>query len=407
MVALVVLCLFIPQWSPAATLSEYYESAILNTATIKDRMLAVEIAKAEKSQAIGSVLPEVSANSENTWRDQVDVGPFGEGYQHSAFLNLTQPIFQGGSEYFAIGVAQTRPKIAALQQRQEQLALYNRVAQAFFDLLRIQKDGETLDQQKQTLAEQVKTLRGRAKIGQNKQTDVLAAQAQLARVTADESRLSRDRQAAQIRLHNLTGKAADTVLIDELPLSSLTVPPRWKSQIIDSPTIAATELELKAAEKSIGVERGRFLPSVDLGANYYLDRAGILQDSTWDVAVNVRWNIYAGGKDLAQKRIASLQMTQIENRLSDLKRTIKNDFSSLEKQLALQKETIEKLKLALSLAKKNYQEYKKEVNRGLITQLEVLRILEDQIQIQREYNQEVLYAKLLWIQMKVLAGELL
>ena len=95
---------------------------------------------------------------------------------------------------------------------------------------------------------------------------------------------------------------------------------------------------------------------------------------------------------------------QLEIKLNDLKRTLKNDFQALHREFQMQKEVIEKLKQAVILAKQNYNQSVKEVDQGLINQLELLGVLEDYQQIQRTYDQQIYETKKVWINLKALAG---
>lgn len=402
---LLLLTLLISQNGFSESLEDFYQSALENTATVRDKKINVQIAEEQKNQTVGQVLPEVSAVSSSVWRDQANVGAFGEPYQHSAFLNLKQPVFQGGSEYYAIGIAKNLPRIAKLQKDQEQLVLYHNVAQAYYDLLRLHKDRQTIEEQKDLLNKRIKTLEGRFKIGRNKKTDVLASQSQLARTLADIAQVERNYQAAKMRLFNLTGKSANTAnLTDSLDLDQLNIPPSWDENLTRVPVIAATKIELENAQKAIAVARGRFLPSVDLDANYYVDRAGILRDSQWDIGVVATWNFYSGGKDASEKRVATLQLQQIELRYNDLKRNLDNEYASLKQQFLLQKDMLKRLQRALNLEKQSYQQFIKEANQGLVSQLEVLRALENRIQLQRSYDEEFYKAKVSWIRIRSLAG---
>ena len=75
-------------------LKQLFSAARSYTAKLKDKTIEEEIAKKEKSKVMAGVLPSLSATSSNVWRDQADVGAFGEGYQRTSYLTLSQPLFQ-------------------------------------------------------------------------------------------------------------------------------------------------------------------------------------------------------------------------------------------------------------------------------------------------------------------------
>ncbi len=401
-----ILIVFLFSSAQAQSLSELFNSAKKQTAAIKERVWAVEIAKEQKDKVIATALPSVTAQSNNVWREQANVGPFGEAYQHTAFINLTQPLFQGGSEYYSIAAARNLPEIAEYEKKQEELRIFASVAQAFYQSLRFQNELQVYGEQEETLKDRLRTLRKRAKIGRSKTTDVLAARTQLARIVSERSRVERSLVASNRNLKNLTGLQNIELLVDSQDISDLQLRPEWDGQVDDNPQIKANELLLQTAEKERKAAQGSFLPSVDADANYYLDRAGILQESSWDVTVVAKWNLFNGGSDASEVRIQRLQAAQIEARLQDIKRTLHNDFQSLKKEFYLHQKTLRQLDEAVGLARSNYQQHLKEANRGLVSDLEALQVLEDYLQIRRSHFQQVFEAKMAYVQLQALAGEL-
>ncbi|MCB0357105.1 MAG: TolC family protein, partial [Bdellovibrionales bacterium] len=163
----------------AQSLDELYQFATQNTSVIKQKKYSEQIAFEKKSQTRAQILPSLTANSSNVWREKVkDVGAFGESHQHTAYLSLQQPLFQGGAEYHSWQIAKRLPQIARLERLQQEIELYTRVANAFYELLKLRNEAKTLLEQQSTLSNRVKTLIQRAKIGRSKKTDVLAAESQ-------------------------------------------------------------------------------------------------------------------------------------------------------------------------------------------------------------------------------------
>ncbi len=373
---------------------------------IQDKKYAEDIAREQERQAIGAVLPTLAAVSTNTWRDEIpDIGPFGEGYQHFGAVNLTQPIFQGGAEYYAIQNAQKLPDIAKYQREQEELALYTVVGQAFHQAIRSEQDLAIYVEQQKTLRERVKTLEQRARIGRSRGTDLLAARSQLARVTAELSKVKQQIIVAKKVLKNVSGLEKIDTLVDTTDPQSLSLSASWEMHLMKAPMIRANELLVENAKREIKAAKGSFLPSVDFDGNYFLDRAGILQDSKWEMTVNARWELFSGGRDASQIRIKKLQALQLESQLQDIKRNLKNDFSSLREEFIMHKQILSELNQAVKLAKQNYKQHIVEANRGLVSDLEALRVLEEYLQIRRTLDQQLFELKTTWVNLRALAGE--
>jgi len=390
----------------AFTLEEIYKSAIENTSVIQEKKYAEDIAREQETQAIATVLPTVAAVSTNTWRDEIPaVGPFGEGYQHFGAVNLSQPLFQGGAEYYALKNAQKFPDIAKYQREQEELALYRLVGQAFYQAIRSEQDLAIYIEQQKTLGERVKTLEKRARIGRSRGTDLIAARSQLARVTAELSKVKQQIIVAKNLLKNISGLERIDQLVDNSTPGSLSLSGSWEKHLMKTPLIKANELLVQNAKREIEAARGSFLPTVDLDGNYFLDRAGILQDSKWEVTVNARWELFSGGRDASQIRIKKLQALQLEAQLNDMKRNLKNDFNSLQEEFVMHKQITKEMRQAVKLAKQNYEQHIVEANRGLVSDLEALRVLEEYLQIRRTLDQQLFELKMTWVNMRALAGE--
>lgn len=390
----------------AQTLEEFFQEAVKNTATIREKEWDTQIAEQQKDQAFSQVLPTVTAESINVWRDQADVGPFGEAYQHTAFLSLNQPLFQGGSEYYNLAIARRLPKIAELEKRRQLRLLFAQVAQVFFQALRAQKDVELYLDQEKSLRDRIRTLKSRVDIGRSKPTELLAARSQLSRILAERSQSERQKIVFVNQLKTLCGLEQTNQLIDYQDPTKIKYKNDWANQVSETPQIKATELLLENAERAVASARGSYLPTVDANANYYLDRAGILQDSSWDVTVNARWELYEGGNDSSEIQIRKLQAKKIKAQLVDIKRAQRIEFNSLKEQFFLHQKTLKQFKEAVKVAKQNYQEHQKEADRGLVSDLDALQVLDNYLAVRRTYLQQIFETKITWVQLKALAGDI-
>lgn len=388
----------------AMNLKEVYEKALESAARVQDRKLSVQIAEERKSQGYARVLPTINAQSDNVWRDQANVGAFGEGYQRTSYLALSQPIFQGGSEYFSVKIAQSLPEIARLEKANEELVVFVDISRIFYEILKLKQIDKTYQEQEAALEKRVQTLIARARIGRNKQTDVLAAQSQLARTKAERVQIESQIVEMEQMLLNQIGLESVPELKDEVDIAKLEPSPAWETSLMEVPMIRAAELTLKNTERLESAATGTFLPSVDLGANYYLERAGILRESEWDVTINARWNLFSGGNDLAEKRVQNLEAKRLEAYLIENKRNLKKNYEALKKEFQIQKQVVLKLQSAVELAQKNYQQHVKEESQGLVNQLDVLRVLEEYIQVKRNYDQQYFTAKQTWSELQATAG---
>jgi outer membrane protein TolC len=396
---------FISMNANAQSLSEFYNAAVNNTAVVQSAILNEKASEYEKKKTYSNVLPTLSANSTTLWRDEVpSAGGSGTARQHNSYLNLSQPLFQGGSEYYALGIAKRLPKIARLATLQAEINLYNHVAEAFYTLIRIQRELRTLDEQENTLIARVRTLKKRARIGQNKKTDVLSAQSQLARVLADKAKTQSILIRAKAQLINLTGVKEILTLKDSEKVEKLKVPESWKKALQESPRLKQLQLELEVTDNELSATNGIFLPSVDLEGKYYLDRSGTLEDSKWDVSITAQWEIFSSGKDYSERKVALFKNERIKLELIDLKRSLINDYSSLKAVFLAQQKTVSMLNHAVKISKRSYTQHVKESNQGLVSPLDVLRALTDYLEVRKSYEQQIYEAQLSFVRLRSIAG---
>ncbi|MCB1214212.1 MAG: TolC family protein [Deltaproteobacteria bacterium] len=397
-----------PLLAQALTLQEAYEKAVANTSVIRTKELDVQKAKQQKRLAYAQVLPTLALSSSSVFRDSAQDSEvssrFGEAYQHTAALTLTQPLFHGTSEYFNLGIAKRLPKLASLEKAETSLQAYLLVAGEFYQFLSLEKDLVHLKEESDILKRREDFLSSRVSIGRNKASDLLAVQSQGARVEAERERLKAALAQSKKNLEKLVGESFDR-LQDKLALKSLQVPSHWREKIANHTSLDRQALVLENKNREIKAAQGAYLPSVDLEGNYYLDRAGVLSESKWDLSVVARWEFFSGGQTTAETAIKKLELAQEKLLLEDLQRNLTKDFEAQSQSLEAYLKSIQKGKTSLDFAKLNYQEQVKEFNQGLITSLDVLRALEEMVQAKRQLDQDIFAAKLNWIQLKTLAAD--
>ena len=390
--------------SGAMSLDEVYQAAVQNTATVKERSLAEKIAHQQKKQALAQMLPTLTAESSNVFRDEADVGAFGESYQHSAAVTLNQPLFQGGGEYYALKVSRNLPKIAQFEKLQAEIDLYYSVAQRFYEVLRLRAERDLLNRQRKTLLQQLRSLEARARIGRNKRTDVLSARSQLARMGAELATLESQLLVAEQAMMAATGLKKLKHLEDPQDIEKMVVPPHWEGELDRSPRMAANRLLVLNAKREVDVARGSYLPTVDLESNYYLDRAGILADSKWDVTLTASWEIFSGNNDRAEVAVQKLELQQLELRQRDLQRNLKSDFLATKKEFLQQQKVIGQLRAAVALTEDSFKEFQEEYKKGLVDTLDVLRSFVDTLEVQRAYQRQIFTTKTTWHRLKAITG---
>ncbi|MEZ4752397.1 MAG: TolC family protein [Bdellovibrionota bacterium] len=364
-----------------------------------------EIADSSHNKAIASLLPNLSVSSNHTLREPISgsstASTFGQRYQHTATLTLTQPLFQGGAEYAGLGYASAERQIANFKTKQAELDLAIEVATGFFSLATVNAEISNLLEQDDLLEKRVIFLQHWVRIGRSKPSELTAVQSQKAKIAADVSKAQSERQVSYETFLWLTG------LENANELEWESAPDAIPKQIdVDNlPAVRSLELEMENAERSRTIARADYWPSVDLQGNYYLQRAGILAGSRWDLNLTLTWNLFSGGATAAESTIKAKEAQKKEIELRDLKHRLRQDFLGQQRLLEFQKRTVEKLEQAVRYSRKNYLEQQEEFKKGLITNLEVLRAMDDYLQVKRALDREKIASRLAVVRLKTLLGE--
>ncbi|MCB0413513.1 MAG: TolC family protein, partial [Bdellovibrionales bacterium] len=402
---------FLVFYSPASfsfTLKELYEVSLQNSEAIRVKKLDVEIARKTHSQVFSAILPTLSLSSTKTIREaSSSAGAFGETEQTNSSIELSQTLFKGGAEYFSLPASRQSIKVSELNLKAYEIQYYDDLSSKFFNTLKLRQEINIIQRQINNLLQQVTTLKNRARIGKNRQTDVLAAQTQLARTVAESSQIKLQLQLAENDLRQYCALNNISELIDNNTVDSLKINSAWEQKILKSPNIEALEVQIEISDDQLAVARSSFLPSLKLDGNYYLQRSGILKDSDWDITLSAEWNLFNGGYDQAEKKKKLYEKNQYELKLSQLRRQKQIEFESTLTNFQQNIEIVKQLDHAVQLSKKNYEQHKKDMNQGLVNQLDVLRVLQDYLQTERTYNQYYFTTKYTWHKLKALAGETL
>lgn len=172
----------------------------------------------------------------------------------------------------------------------------------------------------------------------------------------------------------------------------------------ESLPIKINEMTLENLNREIKVARGSYLPTLDIEGRRYIDRAGILEESKWDITLNASWNLYSGGNDSSEKRIKTLEYNTFKARFRDFKRDYLLEYKKLKADLQIKLTMIDKLEKAALLSEKNYKQHRIEADQGLVSQLDLLKVLEEYLQAQRQWVQQSFEARKLWFSLRQQVG---
>ncbi|MCB0394400.1 MAG: TolC family protein [Bdellovibrionales bacterium] len=383
---ILALILFVSTQANGLTLQEAYKKSVSNTGQLKNYVLNQEKSRAVATQLISETLPSLTATSTGSWEDDSKSGFQSElnNWSSTTKLSVTQPLFQGGSEYFAFHSAGLNEEIADSEKKQAEASLFYEVGKVFYEALALESDLRFLSEQKNILEERIKYIAGRVKIGRSKKTELLASQSQHARVASEIEDLKSQIQVKRSSLSEWMGESATMDLVDNIPLNNLRLPILNSKQSF--PALEILNLKAELASKESSALASTYLPRVDLIGNYYFKRSIANEGTDWDLGITATWDLFSGGSEEAKRRIKAIEAEQLSNTASDERRNFSFKTQSLFSKFESEKRQYSLLEESVKLAKQNYSEHQKEFRNGLVGNLDVLRALDELLTAQRNFD---------------------
>lgn len=390
---------------PGLTLKAAFSAARSHAENIRIQKGTVNQAEERLGQAKGALFPTVAAIGTYTRQHAPESSAgnraFTQPTQRNVRLNLTQPLFRGFAEYAAWRSADIQLELQRERERAEVVSLYEQLVVAYFDLLSATQDRRNLIALRDLTDRRVDDLRARVRIGRSRKGELLSAQAQAASVRAELE--ASEATIAQLRegLSNLTGVPAIGEL-DHQPAPPAAAPDLGAllKRIDFRPDVMAQRKQVETTGESVAIARAGHWPTFDFFGNYYLDRTGVLQNSKWDIGLNLSFPLFQGGVISSRVREAAEEEQKQEltaSRLrSDSETLVRQRHHALSGALSRLRSIAE----ALSLSEENYKEQNRDYSLGLVTNLDVLQALNLYVDNQRaldrtRYEAESTYRLLL------------
>ena len=279
------------------------------------------------------------------------------------------------------------------KHRAGQLLLLD-VADAFYLLQQHREELSAFETTRVTLLQRLDELHERERLGRSRMSELASAEAQLRRLEADlEEAKSQERMSRQL-LSFLTGLDDIGALTDP----QVETPPRepqeaYLAKAGARPDLRAAEAAWQAAKKQVGIARAGFFPTVDLDANYYVERAGAAEDVKWDASLNVDVPILQGGQNVGALKEAAAKARAEKLRYDETRRRafldIRDAYTEFEASVAID----EALQQALGAAEENYRLQVEDYRLNLVSNLDVLQTLQELQNTRREAIQARYNAK--------------
>jgi outer membrane protein len=381
-------------------LPEAYALALKQSESLASQQELVTQAEERYLQAVGNVLPSLSASAWLGFQDGLS--------RNSAKLAANQPLFRGLREYAALRQAKGAIRYQELGQRWAALQLYSDMAQSFYLVLSLEKDLATQSGEIDLYAKRIDELKDFVRIGRARETEILSVQSAQAILKAQIEQSKAQVAAARELLAFLTGLDPSTPLSDDpAVLPELGSVEGYLSDIPKRPDIQAALANINLAKESVNIAQGQHWPSADLSGNYYFDNPGSdTQAGRWDAQIGLTLPLFMGGSVSAQTRQAKSQVKQAELNLRQQTRLASQAIRDAHAHLRYDLSQAAALDDAWQIAEKNFKAESRDYKNGLVTNLELLQSLTAYQDTQRALDRARYAAKADFARLQSLAARI-
>ena len=319
---------------------------------------------------------------------------------------ITQPLFQGFKSLGALtGAGSLRNQRKNEWLRAEQL-LFLDVARSFYQVLRYQKDVQTIEEIKKSLIERISDLSEREKIGRSRASELATAKSELKLIEAELAKSKGLLLVEKQVLSFLIGKPFDQIMLVDQALTDITLPVTdYTAKLESRPDVEASKQALKLARKRLIVAQSDLWPSVSLEHNRYTHREGFQSDIDWDILFKVDVPLFKGGETTGKIKDAISLWKQAKWAHLRTKREAELDIKRNYLQWRTTKEQYEALRDSVYASEENFKLQKEDYAHNLVNNLDVLQALEQFYQSSRQANEVYYDMKLNFWRLQVASGQ--
>ena len=363
----------------------------------------IRIAEAQRALARSSALPKLSANA-SLFR-QEDIGSSSLSNlpeRKQTWLSLEQPLFRGFQDLYAIRSAGFQVDAAERTREGTLLEVRLAVSEAYGRLLSIEQQREAVASSLTLARNRLEELKARLQVGLSRRTEVLFAEAQVARNEAQEIQLGGEWADARAFLGFLLGIPVEVPLAPFPPLQVPSLEPesltgRARAGRRD---LAALARQAAAAREAVRAEQAGHWPSLDLTGNVYGKREGPSEEVDWDLTLLGRLPLFEGGATRAKVREAEAQQRKAGLALREKRRRIAQDVQEAVSAYQASRAVLDSLEREVAATRETEELLREEVRQGIAPQIEQLTaqdaLLTATVSLARQRIDERLAALRLW-----------
>lgn len=395
---------------PPVTLKDCYQMAVKQSETIAINDELIRQAEALYKEAKGSSLPEVYFGYDSTWQDKPNTasatpGTFFISPQTNTKIGARKSLFTGYRELAAIKSGSNFVGQRKDEKNRALQLLLNDVAIAFYGTLQSEADLAIIEKDLKLLQDRLKETRQRANIGRSRGADVPALESQVHTLEAQQLESQRLVSAQRDLLSFYTGQSMRRELQPSVVQGgNMETLPSFVNHVVNRPDLQAQEKAVDVSKAIMQSEKSKHLPTLDLSANYYLDRKGFREDVDWDAALVLEFPIWQWGATKNAITAAQSDYRQQQLLARRIQRQAEIDVQTAYNNVMSLRQQNEIYEKAGEAARKEHAQTVKDYRSGLVTTFDVLESMDRLYQTEKALNLTVLNARLAELNLRITAG---
>lgn len=399
----------------AIDLETLYGETIASYPSLAISSARVDAGNARARQALGSLLPQVSAASTLTrTRHQGTTLSYYNGERYS--LNVTQSLFN--KEQF------DNKKVydsLAKQDSENYLALLDTVSvdlvQRYVDVLGAEDRLTQIEEEKKLVSRQLESLRSLYKRQLAVLTDVLDVEARLDGLNADQIGAKNAVDISREALTELVGRDVVEPLAPfqqtlNYPLETEKDRSYWAALALDNNhDLKALQKSIDSARADVSKAKSGHLPTMGLQLSAQKSNIGFENSSSprtesYVASLNFNIPIYSGGTTSARVLEKRAQLEEAEGRYEEARRTILKDLRESYLNVAANLANIKASRRAIQSAQKSFEAMEKGFKFGTVTVVDVLDAQKELHRYTIEFRQKQYDYAVNWLNLLRLSGQL-
>ncbi|OIO33369.1 MAG: hypothetical protein AUJ70_03405 [Candidatus Omnitrophica bacterium CG1_02_40_15] len=393
--------------SDKLTLGECYRLALKQSETIAIDSELVREAEARFTQALGTLLPQVSFAWSQT---NLDSERAFSSYNHNGSFEskfvFKQTLFSGFKELAGMAGSSLEQKQRISEKKRAEELLFVDVADAFYLLLEQQEDLKTIGMIHKALSDRASELKKREGVGRSRHSELVSTESQFYNIEAEIQLVKSQELVAKELVAFLIGKEPGVLFDEEDTPNSLAPESFYTANVGLRADVKAYDFATGVAQKEAYIAKTALLPVVTLEGNYYERRNTTPLDVNWSTILKVNVPIFEGTTTYGNIKQANAKSREAELTYKRAKRlAIQNVHDSYVKAYSaiLMSKAMEK---ALKSAELNYSLQKDDYKNNLVSNLDVLTAIQNFGNTRRNYMHTLYEKKRMYWQLEAAAGNI-